>query len=51
MDKIPKTEILHTDQDKIEYRNTNKHYPWWVKTVDAPTIEMDRSRAKRPDFK
>jgi reductive dehalogenase len=36
---------------RIEFRNQNNRYPWWVKSVDTPTIEMDRGRAKRPDIR
>jgi reductive dehalogenase len=38
-------------EDRVEFRNQKNRYSWWVKTVDTPTIEMDRKRAKRPDIR
>ena len=28
-------------EDPVEFRNQKNRYPWWVKAVDTPTIEMD----------
>ena len=33
------------------YRNQKKRYPWWVKSVDSPTIIFDLERMDRPDMK
>lgn len=30
------------------YRNQKKRYPWWVKSVDQVTIELDHEHTERP---
>ena len=40
----PTKEISHED---AVYRNQKGRYPWWVKSIDEPTIEIDRSQLKR----
>lgn len=48
-----KTRSVKSDSvnQKPVYRNQRKRFPWWVKSVDAPTIEVDLARAERPNLK
>lgn len=32
------------------HRNQRKRYPWWVRSVDEPTIAIDKARIRRMDF-
>jgi reductive dehalogenase len=37
-------------EPEVVYRDQTKRYPWWVRSVDKPTVAIDRSTAKPMDF-
>ena len=36
------------DSDKVPYRNQKKRFPWWVKSVDKITTQVDESIMEKP---
>ena len=34
--------------DEFVYRNQKKHLPWWVKSVDQITTEIDETIMEKP---
>ena len=48
---IPKTDDVKNarfDANGLTLRKRGHKYPWWVKTVDQMTTELDPAKAKRP---
>lgn len=36
------------DPDLVYFKRPRKRYPWWVKTVSRPTVEVDPTRTQQP---
>lgn len=39
------------DTQAVSYRNQKKRFPWWVKSTDQPTVEVDYTKIELPSIK
>jgi reductive dehalogenase len=46
---LPSGQVDEAPDPAPVYRNQRKRYPWWVKSVNEPTIATDRERHRRMD--
>lgn len=48
-ENAPAQSPLETEEGLV-FRSQRERYPWYVRTVEKPTIEIDRARAVRPAY-